>query len=43
MWWTGYSYGEKNAFKGKGKYPTVVFNVTVDSDGKPTFPTWHPA
>ena len=37
VWWTGYSYGAKNAFKGKEKYPTVVFNVTVDYDGKPIF------
>mmetsp|Transcript_11662 Transcript_11662/g.48862 ORF Transcript_11662/g.48862 Transcript_11662/m.48862 type:complete len:334 (-) Transcript_11662:939-1940(-) len=37
IWWTGYSYGVKNAFKGKEKYTTVVFNVTVDYDGKPIF------
>jgi len=37
IWWTGYSWGVKNTFKGKEKYTTVVFNVTVDYDGKPIF------
>ena len=35
VWFTGFNNGVKHRFIGKERFPTVVWNVTVDYDGRP--------